>query len=327
MSSGCSRSPAPPPATWRAGSSSSSPPRVLAIVGPTAAGKSALAMRLAPEIGAEIVSVDSAAIYRGMDIGTDKPSAEDRARVPHHLLDIADPDETPTVAQFQERGRACVDEILNRGRVPLLVGGSGLYFRAIVDPLEFPPTDPEVRGRLEAEAYELGGYGLFERLEAADPEAASRMHPANVRRTIRALEVIEVTGRPFSSYRVAWDDHQAVYDLRAAGLDLPFEQMAERIDARVDALMARGWVAEVAALREAGVRFSATSLQALGYAQILDHLDGRLPLDQAIEETKRRTRKFARRQLRWFRADPRIRWFPDPAAAAEYLTEPNWEEK
>lgn len=300
---------------------------MLAIVGPTAAGKSALAMRLAPGIGAEIVSIDSAAIYRGMDIGTDKPSAEDRARVPHHLLDITEPDETPTVAQFQEAGRACVDEILNRGRVPLLVGGSGLYFRAIVDPLEFPPTDPEVRGRLEAEAYELGGLELFERLEAADPEAASRMHPANVRRTIRALEVIEVTGRPFSSYRVAWDDHQAVYDLRAAGLELPFEQMAERIDARVDALIARGWVAEVAALREAGVRFSATSLQALGYAQILDHLDGRLPLDQAIEETKRRTRKFARRQLRWFRADPRIRWFPDPDAAAEYLTEQNWEEK
>lgn len=284
-------------------------------------------MRLAPEIGAEIVSIDSAAIYRGMDVGTDKPTAEDRARVPHHLLDIADPDETPTVARFQQAGRACVDDILGRGRVPLLVGGSGLYFRAIVDPLEFPPTDPEVRGRLEAEAYEVGGFELFERLEAADPEAASRMHPANVRRTIRALEVIEVTGRPFSSYRVAWDDHQAVYDLRAAGLDLPFEQMAERIDARVDALIARGWVEEVAALREAGVRFSATSLQALGYAQILDHLDGRLPLDQAIEETKRRTRKFARRQLRWFRADPRIRWFPDPDAAAGYLTEQNWEEK
>jgi tRNA dimethylallyltransferase len=278
-------------------------------------------MRLAPQIGAEIVSVDSAAIYRGMDIGTDKPSAEDRERVPHHLLDIADPDETPTVAQFQEAGRACVEDILSRGRVPLLVGGSGLYFRAIVDPLEFPPTDPEVRARLEAEAYELGGYEMYDRLEAADPEAASRMHPANVRRTIRALEVIEITGRPFSSYRVAWDDHQAVYDLRAAGLDLPFEQMGARIDARVDELIARGWVEEVAALREAGARFSTTSLQALGYAQILDHLDGRLSLDQAIDETKRRTRKFARRQLRWFRADPRITWFTDPEAAAEYLTE------
>lgn len=278
-------------------------------------------MRLAPQIGAEIVSVDSAAIYRGMDIGTDKPSGEDRQRVPHHLLDIADPDEAPTVAQFQEAGRACVEDILGRGRVPLLVGGSGLYFRAIVDPLEFPPTDPDVRGRLEALAYELGGNEMYARLEASDPDAASRMHPANVRRTIRALEVIEITGRPFSSYRVAWDDHQAVYDLRAAGLTLPLEELGARIDARVDALIARGWVEEVAALREAGARFSTTSLQALGYAQMLDHLDGRLSLDQAIDETKRRTRKFARRQLRWFRADPRITWFTDPEAAAGYLTE------
>lgn len=289
-------------------------------MGPTAAGKSSLAMRLANQIGGEIVSVDSAAIYRGMDIGTDKPSTGDRALVRHHLLDINDPDEIPTVAQFQEAGRDAVTGILSRGKVPLLVGGSGLYFRAIVDPLEFPPTDAEVRARLEAEAYEFGGSEMFRRLESLDPEAAERMHPANVRRTIRALEVIDITGRPFSSYRVAWDDHQAVYDLRAAGLTLPLEQLNKRIDDRVDALIARGWVEEVKALRAAGIQFSTTSLQALGYAQILDHLDGRLTLDQAIEQTKQRTRKFARRQLRWFRADPRINWFEDPDAAAEYLT-------
>jgi tRNA dimethylallyltransferase len=277
-------------------------------------------MRLAQQINAEIVSVDSAAIYRGMDIGTDKPSAEDRALVPHHLLDISDPGETPTVAQFQEAGRACVDDILNRGRVPLLVGGSGLYFRAIVDPLEFPPTDAEVRSRLEGEAYEFGGYEMFRRLESLDPDAAERMHPANVRRTIRALEVIDITGRPFSSYRTGWDDHEAVYDLRAAGLTLPLEELSERIDARVDALVARGWVEEVKALKDAGVTLSATSLQALGYAQILDYLNGRFTLDQAIEETKLRTRQFARRQLRWFRADPRVKWFEDPDAAAAYLT-------
>ncbi|MEX0791031.1 MAG: tRNA (adenosine(37)-N6)-dimethylallyltransferase MiaA, partial [Actinomycetota bacterium] len=243
-----------------------------------------------------------------------------RKLVPHHLLDIADPADTPTVAQFQESGRACVDDALNRGRLPLLVGGSGLYFRAIVDPLEFPPTDPEVRSRLEAEAYEFGGYEMFRRLESLDPDAAGRMHPANVRRTIRALEVIDITGRPFSSYRTGWDEHQAVYDLRAAGLTLPLDELSERIDARVDALIARGWVEEVKALRDAGVGFSATSLQALGYAQILGYLDGRSTLDQAIEETKLRTRQFARRQLRWFRADPRIRWFEDPAEAAAYLT-------
>lgn len=277
-------------------------------------------MRLAQQIGGEIVSVDSAAIYRGMDIGTDKPTAGDRALVPHHLLDINDPDEIPTVAQFQESGRAAVENIVGRGNVPVLVGGSGLYFRAIVDPLEFPPTDAGVRTRLEAEAYEFGGYEMFRRLESLDPQAAERMHPANVRRTIRALEVIDITGRPFSSYRVAWDDRESVYDLRAAGLTLPLEELSRRIDDRVDALIARGWVEEVAALKAAGVHFSTTSLQALGYAQILDHLDGRLTLDQAIEETKQRTRKFARRQLRWFRADPRIKWFEDPDAAAEYLT-------
>ncbi len=204
--------------------------------------------------------------------------------------------------------------------MPLLVGGSGLYFRAIVDPLEFPPTDAEVRARLEAEAYEFGGSEMFRRLESLDPEAAERMHPANVRRTIRALEVIDITGRPFSSYRVAWDDRESVYDLRAAGLTLPLEELSRRIDDRVDSLIARGWVEEVLALKAAGVQFSTTSLQALGYAQILDHLDGRLTLGQAVEETKQRTRKFARRQLRWFRADPRINWFEDPDAAAEYLT-------
>lgn len=277
-------------------------------------------MRLAQQIKAEIVSVDSAAIYRGMDIGTDKPSAEDRALVPHHLLDINDPGEIPTVAQFQEAGRACVDDILNRGKVPLLVGGSGLYFRAIVDPLEFPPTDAGVRSRLEAEAYEFGGYEMFRRLESLDPQAAERMHPANVRRTIRALEVIHITGRAFSSYRTGWDDREAVYDLRAAGLTLPLEELSERIDARVDALIARGWVEEVKALTDAGITLSTTSLQALGYAQILDYLNGRLTLDQAIEETKLRTRQFARRQLRWFRADPRVKWFEDPDAAAAYLT-------
>lgn len=293
---------------------------MLAIVGPTAAGKSALAMRLASQLNAEIVSVDSAAIYRGMDIGTDKPGAADRAQVPHHLLDISDPDETPTVARFQEAGRTAVDGILGRGKVPLLVGGSGLYFRAIVDPLEFPPTDQAVRERMETEAYEFGGYEMFRRLEVLDPQAASRMHPANVRRTIRALEVIDITGRPFSSYRVAWDDHEAVYNLRAAGLTLPLEELNKRIDERVDALIERGWVQEVEALGRAGMRLSSTSLQALGYAQILEHLDGRLSLEQAVEQTKQKTRQFARRQLRWFRADPRIRWFEDPDQAADYLT-------
>ncbi len=283
-------------------------------------GKSALAMRVAPELGAEIVSIDSAAVYRGMDLGTDKPTAQDRESVRHHLLDIADPTEAPTVAQFQKAGRACVGQILKLGRTPLLVGGSGLYFRSIVDPLEFPGTDPAIRARLHSEADEVGPKEMYRRLEKLDPQAALRIDPANVRRTIRALEAAEVTGRLFSSYRVAWEQRESIYDLKAAGLQLPVAEMDERINARVDQLIARGWVEEVAGLRDAGVRFSSTSLQALGYAQILDYLDGRLPLEEANEETKRRTRKFARRQLRWFRADPRIRWFTDPDAAAAYLT-------
>ena len=292
---------------------------VLAIVGPTAVGKSALALRIAGDIGAEIVSVDSAAIYRGMDIGTDKPTLADRARVPHHLIDIADPDVVFTVAAFQQAARRCVEDLLRRGRVPLLVGGSGLYFRAAVDPLEFPGTDPEVRSRLEEERDRVGPDELYRRLQDSDPQAASRIHPANVRRTIRALEAAEVTGRPFSSYRLAWEERRSIYDLKVAGLELPVAEMDARIDARVDQLVARGWVEEVAALREAGIRLSATSAQALGYAQINDHLDGLIPLDQAIEETKRRTRKFARRQLRWFRADSRIKWFSDPDEAAAFL--------
>ncbi|HEX2052467.1 MAG TPA: tRNA (adenosine(37)-N6)-dimethylallyltransferase MiaA [Actinomycetota bacterium] len=289
------------------------------MVGPTAAGKSALAMTVAQQVGAEILSVDSAAIYRGMDVGTDKPTVEDRRRVPHHLLDLADPDEATTVAQFQAAARTCVAEVLGRGRVPLLVGGSGLYFRAVVDPLEFPGTDAAVRARWEGEAARVGAEELHRRLQELDPEAAARIDAANVRRTVRALEVIEITGRPFSSYRTAWDQRRAVYDLRAAGLTLPLDELDRRIDRRVDLLIERGWVDEVARLRQEGVRFSPTSLSALGYAQILDHLDGRLPLAQAIAETKQRTRQFARRQLRWFRADPRITWFTDPDEAADYL--------
>ncbi len=235
--------------------------------------------------------MDSAAIYRGMDIGTDKPRAPGPAlEIPHHLLDINDPDEIPTVSQFQEAGRAASTTSSAGAGCPCWSAGSGLYFRAIVDPLEFPPTDAEVRDRLGGEAYEFGGYEMFRRLEGPGPRRRRRMHPANVRRTIRALEVIDITGRPFSSYRVAWDDHEAVYDLRAAGLTLPLEELSSRIDDRVDALIARGWVEEVEALRKAGVRFSPTSLQALGYAQILEHLDGRLTLDQAIVQTKQRTR-------------------------------------
>lgn len=277
-------------------------------------------MNLAPRIGAEILSVDSAAIYRGMDLGTDKPRPADRKRVPHHLLDLADIGQAPTVAEYQRAGRQSIQDVIRRGRVPLLVGGSGLYFRALVDPLEFPGTDPALRARLEAEAAEVGPVAMHRRLEEADPEAAARIEPANVRRTVRALEVGELTGRPFSSYRVAWAQRKSIYSLRVAGLHVPSEELDARIDARVDRLIAQGWVQEVAALTEGGARWSPTSLQVLGYAQLMAHLEGECSLAEAVEQIKLRTRRFARRQLKWFRADPRVRWFTDPGEAAAYLT-------
>jgi tRNA dimethylallyltransferase len=295
-------------------------PRVLAIVGPTAAGKTALALEIAGALDAEIVSVDSTLVYRGMDIGTDKPPPAELARVPHHLVDVVEPSHTLTVAEFQALARAAVEDVAARGRTPLLVGGSGLYFRAVVDPLEFPGTDPEVRSRLEREAGLVGAAGLHRRLQAADPAAAAAIDPANLRRTIRALEVLEVTGRPFSAFRTGWDGSRPVYDLTVAGLTRPRPELDRRIEERVDAQVARGLVAEVEALVAVGLRSSATSVQALGYAQVLAHLDGWLSLEEAVEETKRRTRRFARRQERWFRADRRVVWFPsDPAAAAAHL--------
>ncbi|HWD09926.1 MAG TPA: tRNA (adenosine(37)-N6)-dimethylallyltransferase MiaA [Actinomycetota bacterium] len=299
---------------------------VLALVGPTAAGKSALAIEVARQLdgasggGPEVVSMDSALVYRGMDIGTDKPSPEALAAVPHRLVDIADPSETLTVARFQALARESIAQIHAAGRIPLLVGGSGLYFRAVVDPLEFPPTDPAVRARLAAEAEERGAAALYDRLVALDPRAASVIDPPNVRRTIRALEVIELTGRRFSSFRTGWEGHRSIYQLTVAGLTWPREELHRRIEARVDRQIERGLVAEVQALVAGGMRSSLTSVQALGYAQVLGYLDGACTLDEAVAEIKLRTRRFARRQESWFRADPRVAWFPsDPAGAAAYL--------
>lgn len=295
-------------------------PRVLAIVGPTASGKSALALEVAASLDAEIVSMDSALIYRGMDIGTDKPSAADLARVPHHLVDIVEPSQTVTVADFQVLARQAISQILAAGRSPLLVGGSGLYFRAAVDRLEFPGTDAVVRARLEAEAQVAGPLAMHARLLALDPQAAAAIDPPNVRRSIRALEVIEVTGRPFSSFRTGWDHARSLYEVIVVGLTWPRPVLDRRIAERVDAQIQRGLVDEVRGLLAAGFRSSVTAVQAIGYAQILAHLDGQLSLEEAMEEIRARTRRFARRQERWFKADPRVKWFDsNPGPAAQYL--------
>lgn len=292
--------------------------RVVAIVGPTASGKSALAMCIASGLNAEIVSIDSAQVYRGMDIGTAKPTGADRNQVRHHMVDIAEPSEDLSVKDFRDHARAAIDDISARGRLPLLVGGSGLYFRAVVDPLEFPGTSPDVRQALYDEADDVGAEALYARLGELDPDAASRIEPANTRRVVRALEVIELTGERFSSFRTAWDDYESIYDLAAVGLAPPKELLDERIDARVTQMVSVGLFDEVKGLVEKGLRDSVTSVQALGYAQSLGFLDGELTRYEAIEEIKRRTRGFARRQLSWFKADPRIVWFEsaDEAGAA-----------
>jgi tRNA dimethylallyltransferase len=294
---------------------------LLAIVGPTASGKTGTSIRVAERLGAEIVSVDSTTVYRGMDVGTDKPTLEQRAAVPHHLIDVADPSETFTVARYQELARASIRQISSRGRPTLLVGGSGLYFRAVVDDLVFPPTDPTVRVELEREAVAVGARTLHGRLAEVDPVAAERIEPDNVRRTVRALEVTEITGRRFSTFAEAWERYPPGR-VRAAGIDLPRAALAERIERRLHEQLARGLLQEVEGLVRRGLERWLTASRAIGYAEFARHLDGTLTLEEAIAQTVKRTKALARRQLAWFRRDPRIRWFPtDKDAPADEVTE------
>jgi len=281
----------------------------LALVGPTASGKSEAAVAIAERLGAEIVSVDSMLVYRGMNIGTAKPSTAERAGVPHHLVDVAEPQEVFSVARYQQLARAAVEGVDSRGRPVLLVGGSGLYFRAVVDELEFPATDVAARDELEAEAKAFGPDRMHERLAELDPAAAARIEPSNVRRTVRALEVAAVTGRPFSSYAERWERYPDER-VRAAGIDVPRDVLARRIEARVRGMVDAGLLDEVRALVDRGLFGWLTASRAIGYAELARHLRGELSLEEATAETVRRTRELARRQMVWFRRDPRIRWFP-----------------
>jgi tRNA dimethylallyltransferase len=281
---------------------------LLALVGPTASGKTEAGIAVAERLGAEIVSVDSMLVYRRMDVGTAKPTLAERARVPHHLLDVAEPGETFSVARFQALAGAAVVEVERRGPRALLVGGSGLYFRAVVDGLDFPGTDPEVRRELESEAEAIGARPLHERLRSFDPVAAVKIEPANVRRTVRALEVAAVTGRRFSSYAEAWEQFPDGR-VRAAGIDLEPAALRARIERRVRDMVEAGFVDEVRALVADGLGPSLTASQAIGYAEMVHHLAGRIGLEEAVVATVKRTRALARRQMAWFRRDPRIRWF------------------
>ena len=281
---------------------------LLALVGPTAVGKTDLSLRLARALDAEIVSVDSMLVYRGMDVGTAKPTGAQRAAVPHHLIDLVEPSEPFSIAMYQRAARAAIEGVGARGRRPLLVGGSGLYLRAIVDDLAFPGTDPAVRGELEREAAAVGAARMYERLATLDPVAAGRIEPANVRRTVRALEVPAITGRPFSAFAEAWEryDPRAV---RAAGLRMERDALIARIRVRVDAMLGAGWLGEVRGLIDRGLGGWLTSSQAIGYAELALHVRGEMALEEATEAIVKRTATLARRQMAWFRRDPRIRWF------------------
>ena len=253
-------------------------------------------------------------------LGTAKPTAEQRARVPHHLLDVAEPSELFSVARYQELAREAIAEIRGRGRRVLLVGGSALYERAVVDDLGFPGTDADIRKGLEAEAAMVGATGLHERLAASDPAAAARIEPGNVRRTVRALEVAELTGQPFSSFAGGWDVYEP-HRVRAAGISVSGPALRARIETRVTEMLERGWLDEVRTLVERGFGSWLTSAQAIGYAELARHLAGEITLDEAIVGTVKRTRALARRQLAFFRRDPRIRWFEAGEAGAEPLVE------
>jgi tRNA dimethylallyltransferase len=294
------------------GSSGSGAGPHLVLVGPTASGKSELALTLARRHrDLEIVSVDSMQVYRGMDVGTAKPTAAERADVPHHLLDLADPDETFSVARFQAAARQAVAAIEGRGHRALLVGGTGLYVQAVVDDLAVPGEWPMIRLALEVEADD-DLPALYAELAQADPTAAGRIEPGNRRRIVRALEVVRGSGRPFSSFGPGVGAYPPT-PFRLAGIDLPRPVRAERIAARLRTQLAAGFLDEVAALAARPGGLSRTARQALGYRELLAHLAGELALDEAVDLIERRTRAFARRQQAWFRRDPRITWLPGPS--------------
>jgi tRNA dimethylallyltransferase len=294
----------------------------IAIVGPTATGKSALAVELAVRLGGEVINADAMQLYRGMDIGTAKITEAERRGVPHHLLDVLDVRETASVAAYQRDARAVVEELLRAGRRPILVGGSGLYLGAVLDELDFPGTDPALRARLEAELATVGAPALHDRLTGLDPTAARAILPSNGRRIVRALEVIELTGRPFSASLPK--PGPARYGATLIGLDVDAAELDVRVDTRVERMFAAGLAEEVRMLENQGLREGRTASHALGYQQVLAAFDGAHDLAAAAEETARATRRFVRRQRSWFRRDKRITWLdatrPDLLAAALALT-------
>ena len=308
---------APPPAP--ASESGAAP--TIAVVGATATGKSDLALDLAERLDAEIVNADAMQLYRGMDIGTAKLPPEERRGIAHHQLDVLDVTQEATVAAYQQAARADLASIAARGRRAVLVGGSGLYVRAALDRLEIPPTDPEVRARLEAEAERLGGAALHRRLRESDPAAAAQILPGNVRRVVRALEVIEITGRPFSA---SMPRREFLTPAVMLGLRVDRGLLDERIDQRVQRMWRAGLRQETEGLLDRGLREGVTASRAIGYSQAIAVLDGTLSEEQARADTAQATRRYARRQESWFRPDPRIVWLDATDADRARLLERAW---
>ena len=282
--------------------------KVLVIVGPTAVGKSSLSVKVAQALisqgqPAEIISADSMQAYIGMDIGTASPTQEERGGIEHHLLDVWPSDHVLTVSDYQDAARAAINDVLARGAAPIVVGGSGLYVSAILDDLQFPPTDPQVRAKYEEQLAEHGPMALHRALAKVDPKSAAVMLPTNGRRLVRALEVIELTGDP---YNARLPDPVELYSTIRVGLSIPRADMDARIAQRVHQMIADGFIDEVKALPD--LKNSVTASRALGYTQILEYLDGECSLDEAIDTTIAITKKFARRQQRWFAGDARITW-------------------
>ncbi len=293
-------------------------PLVVAVVGPTATGKSDLGLDLAEALGGEVVNADASQLYRGMDIGTAKLAPAERRGIPHHQLDVLEVTDEASVAAYQSASRADLDAIQSRGHHPVVVGGSGLYVRAALDVLEIPPTDTVVRARLEAEAADVGAAAMAQRLRSLDPVAMEQIEPNNVRRVVRALEVVELTGRPFSA---TMPRREFVQPTVVVGLRVARPELDARIVARVERMWEAGLLEEVRTLDQLGLRNGRTASRALGYAQALAQLDGTLDGARAREETVALTRRFARRQESWFGPDHRIHWLDAGIADRGDLTE------
>lgn len=283
---------------------------LLVIGGPTAAGKTELSLRVAERVGGEIISADSMQIYRHMDIGTAKPTAEERARAPIHLIDFVPPDGDYAVPQFKRDAEHLIEQVYQRGMLPILSGGTGLYLRAVTEGFDFPPPpgDEDLRERLRQEAQEMGSERMHQRLEQVDPVAAKRIAPADARRIVRALEVYELTGRPISAQQHVDADASVVYNCAKFVLTAPRERLFERIERRAEMMMEAGWLDEVHELLACGVSPDAQSMQAIGYRHLREHLNDERDLEETIRLIVRDTKRYARRQMTWLRGGEGYRW-------------------